>query len=218
VPDGFSSKDTKKAAEYQARTDVVIWTPGRSSGNPISLKLLPDFSAIGEDPDEVEQAVEMSRATLTPFIGGTGAGANLKQGVLTAALRRFARNEGNGLDDLIRLLADLPEDVSQISKATKLAADIADQLHAAIDTNPLLKSGAWTLDPVTLFEGPTGRTRISVVNLSGLASDEARDSFVNQLQMTLFTWIKRNSSSTGRLSFPKIISARSNDAAQTEWA
>jgi hypothetical protein len=199
VPDGFSGEDAHKAAEYQARADVVIWTPGRSSGNPVSLKLLPDFSAVGDDPDEVEQAVEMARATLTPFIGGAGAGANLKQGVLTAALRRFARNEGSMLDDLIRLLADLPDDVSQISKATKIAADVADQLHAAIDTNPLLKSSGSSLDPAVLFESPSGRTRISVVNLSGLASDAARDSFVNQLQMTLFTWIKRNPSPTGRL-------------------
>jgi DNA helicase HerA-like ATPase len=38
-----------------------------------------------------------------------------------------------------------------------------------------------------------------VINFSGLASDEARQSFVNQLQMSLFTWIKRNPSPTGRL-------------------
>ena len=38
-----------------------------------------------------------------------------------------------------------------------------------------------------------------MINFSGLASDEARQSFVNQLQMSLFTWIKRNPSPTGRL-------------------
>lgn len=199
VPEGFSREDVAKAADYRARTEVVIWTPGRSSGNPVSLKLLPDFSAIGDDRDEIDQAVEMARATLTPFVAATGASAGLKLGVLSAALRRFAEKDGNELIDLIRLLEDLPDDVSQVSKAQKLAGDMADQLHAAMESNPLLRPGATSLDPATLFEGPSGRTRISVVNLSGLASDEARDAFVNQLQMTLFTWIKRHPSPSGRL-------------------
>lgn len=199
VPESFSPEDVAKAADYRARTEVVIWTPGRSSGNPVSLKLLPDFSAIGDDRDEIDQAVEMARATLTPFIAATGASAALKLGVLSAALRRFAEQDGSELIDLIRLLEDLPDDVSQVSKAQKLAGDMADQLHAAMESNPLLRPGATSLDPATLFEGPSGRTRISVVNLSGLASDEARDAFVNQLQMTLFTWIKRHPSPSGRL-------------------
>jgi hypothetical protein len=71
-PVGFSDEDAAKAAAYRKRADVVIWTPGRNSGRPTSLKLIPDFSAIGDDTDEREQAVEMARATLTPFVGGTG--------------------------------------------------------------------------------------------------------------------------------------------------
>ena len=45
----------------------------------------------------------------------------------------------------------------------------------------------------------SGRTRISVVNLSGLASDMAREDFVNRLQMALFGWIKRHPSPRGLL-------------------
>jgi hypothetical protein len=188
-PVGFSDEDAAKAAAYRKRADVVIWTPGRNSGRPISLKLIPDFSAIGDDPDEREQAVEMARATLTPFVGGTGASAKLKQGVLSGALRYFALDRRSALGDLIGLLADLPEGVSEISKTAKLGAEIADQLRAAIDTNPLLKSSGANLDPTTLFRGSSGKTRISVINLSGLGSDDARQSFVNQLQMTLFMLI-----------------------------
>ena len=198
-PDGFSDEDVVKAAAYRKRADVVIWTPGRNSGRPISLKLIPDFSAIGDDPDEREQVVEMARATLAPFVARTGASANLKQGVLSDALRRFAHDRRDALGDLIGLLADLPEGVSEISRAAKLGAEIADQLRAAIATNPLLKSSGPNLDPATLFRGSSGKTRISVINLSGLGSDDARQSFVNQLQMTLFTWIKQNPSLTSRL-------------------
>lgn len=203
-PDGFSDADAAKAAAYHARADVVIWTPGVSSGNPVSLNLLPDFAAIGDKQDkqtedERTQAVEMARATLAPYLGGAGQKARLKQGVLADALRAFARKGGGALDDLIGLLSDLPENISKIGDAPKLAGEIANQLLAAIATNPLLQSTRSSLEPQRLFHGRDHKTRISVISLAGLGSDEARQSFVNQLQMALFTWIKQNPSPTGRL-------------------
>jgi hypothetical protein len=196
-PVDWTDEDVSKAAEYAKRVEVLIWTPGRSSGKPIALGLLPDFSALADDPDAREQAVEMANATLVPWIGASGASAALKRGVFADALRFFAK-EGGKLDDLIELLSDLPDEVSQIGNAPKLAAGIADQLRAAIATNPLIQSRGPTLDARLLFEG-SSRTRISIVSFVGLPSDEARQSFVNQLNMSLFTWIKRNPSATGRL-------------------
>jgi hypothetical protein len=43
-----------------------------------------------------------------------------------------------------------------------------------------------------LTPAPGKRARISVISLIGLPADEARQSFVNQLQMALFAWIKKN--------------------------
>ncbi|MBV8558883.1 MAG: ATP-binding protein [Planctomycetaceae bacterium] len=50
------------------------------------------------------------------------------------------------------------------------------------------------LDPAVLFGNnrPSSRTRISVINLIGLPVLEAQRHFLNQLVMTLFTWIKKN--------------------------
>jgi hypothetical protein len=197
-PESWSEEDAAKAETYRARADVVIWTPGVTSGNPISLNLLPDFAAI-DDADEREQAIGMAWTTLIPFMPGGGEKANRKKGVLADAIRRFAAGRGGALTDLIALLTELPDDVSQDSNAQKLASEIADQLRAAIAINPLLKSVGEPLDPKTLFEGPSGKTRVSVINLAGLASEEARDSFVNRLQMSLFTFIKRNPTPTGCL-------------------
>jgi hypothetical protein len=159
---------------------------------------LPDFAAI-DDADECEQAIGMAWATLIPFLPGGGEKATRKKGVLADAIRRFAAGRGSALTDLIALLAELPDDVSEDSNAQKLANEIADQLRAAIAMNPLLKSIGQPLDPRTLFKGPSGKTRVSVINLAGLASEEARDSFVNRLQMSLFTFIKRNPNPTGCL-------------------
>jgi hypothetical protein len=94
----------------------------------------------------------------------------------------------------------LPEGLSQISSAGKLAAAMADQLHAAVANNPLLRAEGPILDPKLLFFGPdSNRVRMSVINLSGLPAEAAREDFVNRLQMTLFGWIKKHPSPTGLL-------------------
>jgi hypothetical protein len=176
---------------------VVVWTPGIHAGNPLFLAAMPDFSGLGADRDERQQAVEMAAETLGPL---AGAKKDLQRGVLADALRLFASRGGGDLADFTALLSDLPEDVSRIGQAGKLAAGMADQLHAAVATNPLLKAEGAVLDPALLFRAKDpGRTRISVINLSGLASDGAREDFVNRLQMALFGWIKRNPSPRGLL-------------------
>ena len=203
-PESWSEDDRAKATAYHQRADVVIWTPGVAGGNPISLDLLPDFAAIrstaGEqNDDDISQAVEMARATLAPYLSGTGQKAILKEGVLADALRVFAMGEAHTLEDLARLLSELPDEASKIGGAAKLAAEMANHLHAVVATNPLLHSADPKLDPGRLFQGPEDKTRVSVINLAGLGSDEARQSFVNQLQMALFAWIKRHPSPTGRI-------------------
>lgn len=197
-PEAWNNADAEKAKKYHDFADVVIWTPGVSSGNPITLNLLPDFSSV-EDSDERDQAIEMARATLSQLLPGSGVRAKRMKGVLADAIRRFATVGGSQLTDLISLLADLPDGVSRDSNASKLAGEIADQLHAAVAMDPLLQAAGDPLDPKTLFEGASGKSRISVINLAGLVSVEARDSFVNRLQMSLFTFIKDNPSPTGRL-------------------
>ena len=200
----FTEEDAAKAEALQRRAEVVIWTPGVSGGNPMSLALLPDFAAIGagrdaETEDEREQAVQMAVATLGPSVTGLGQKAQLKQAVLTEALRAFARGGGGSVDDFLARLADFDDQDSKINDAGKLARDLADQLNALITTNPLTKDGAPAVNPAALFQGASGKTRISVVNISGLASDTAKQAFVNRLNMALFAWIKQHPSPTGRL-------------------
>lgn len=196
-PSAFTAEDDTKARAYRERVEVVVWTPGIHAGNPLFLSVLPDFSGIGDDRDERQQAVEMATETLAPL---AGASKQLQRGVLADALRRFAAMDGGDLAAFTALLADLPDGVSSIGDAAKLAAKMADQLHAAVATNPLLRVDGPVLDPRILFFGPDPqRVRLSVINLSGLASDAAREDFVNRLQMTLFGWIKKHPSPTGLL-------------------
>ncbi|TGD95889.1 ATP-binding protein [Methylobacterium nonmethylotrophicum] len=195
-PAGFTPEDDRKAADYAARVEVVVWTPGIHAGNPLFLSVMPDLAA-SDDRDERNQAIEMAAETLSPLAGAT---RTLPRGVLADALRAFAARGGGTLARFTDLLADLPDGISEIGKAQTLAAGLADQLRAAVATNPLLRIEGAVLDPARLFHGPDpGRTRISVINLSGLASEAAREDFVNRLQMTLFGWIKTHPSPRGLL-------------------
>jgi Helicase HerA, central domain len=196
-PKAFTDLDESKAALYRSTVEVVVWTPGVHAGNPIFLPVLPDFAAIGEDIDERAQAVTMAADTLGPL---AGAKSNLQKGVLADSIRIFAARGGGGLKAMTALLEDLPDGVSEIGNAAKLAAKMADELKAAVATNPLLKAAGPVLDPKLLFHGShSSKTRISVINLSGLASDEAKEDFVNRLQMTLFGWVKKHPSPHGLL-------------------
>ena len=69
---------------------------------------------------------------------------------------------------------------------------MADALKVAIATNPLLRSRGTPLDPAVLFgdDGATGRARVSVISFLGLPDLDAQRHFLNELAMTLFSWIK----------------------------
>ena len=197
-PASFTDADVAEAARYTRDVEVVVWTPGVAAGRPLTLAVLPDFSALG-DGEERDEAVGMAWATLAPLVGAKGASKELKEGVLMEALAAFAAEKQTGIGAFIDYLADLPGEVSKQSKAAKLAADMADQLRAKIALNPLLNAAGQPLDPAALFTaGRTGATRVSVINLAGLGEDSRQD-FVNQLQMALFTFIRKQPSATPRL-------------------
>ena len=195
APTGWGPGDARKAADYIAGTDVVVWTPRREAGRPLSLQPLPDFSAVADDPDEFSLAVESAVATLAPrarMISGT-AKADRGRAVLREALEYFARHGGTGLGAFIDLLAELPGEVTSMAKADSIAADMAQTLTAAMINDPLFGGSGVALDPgVLLTPGPGRRARVSVISFVGLPANEQRQSFVNQLQMALFAWVKQH--------------------------
>lgn len=193
-PRGWGTDDAAKAADYLANADVVVWTPRRESGRPLSLQPLPDFAAVRDDPDEFRLALDNAVATLAPRarISGQTAKAERGRAVLREALEYLGHRRG-GLLALIDLMAELPDGISSLAKASDIAADLAQTLRAAMINDPLLGGSGVPLDPEVLFTpAPGKRARISVISFVGLPTNEQRQSFVNQLQMTLFAWIKQH--------------------------
>ncbi|MGA9870554.1 MAG: DUF87 domain-containing protein, partial [Rhodococcus sp. (in: high G+C Gram-positive bacteria)] len=87
-PPHWSEAEVGRAAEYHENTEVVVWTPRRSAGRPISFQPLPDFGSVVDFPDEFGEAIDSAVATLAPraLISGKTAKAGQAQAVLRQAL------------------------------------------------------------------------------------------------------------------------------------
>jgi DNA helicase HerA-like ATPase len=194
-PAGWGDGDAEKAREYLANTEVVVWTPGRAGGRPLSFQPLPDFESVREDADEFQAAVEAAVARLVPHAGLTGAAKAALRGkaVLREALTYYARRGKRDLAGFVETLAELPEGVSKLSTAVAMAADLAETLRAAMVNDPLLGGSGTPTDPELLLTPSEGkRARVSVISFVGLPADEQRQGFVSQLQLEVFAWAKRN--------------------------
>lgn len=194
-PSAWRPGDAEKAKEYLASTDVVIWTPRRESGRPLTFQPLPDFGPVREDPEEFDDAVQAAVASIIPRanLEGKAAKSHLKKAVLRNAVEYYGRSSGNRLEGLIELLRDLPPNVSPLDGAAKLAAELAQTLTASMVNDPLFGGSGTPIDPGLLLTPAAGkRARVSVISLVGLPSETERQGFVNQLQMALFAWIKKN--------------------------
>jgi hypothetical protein len=194
-PAGWRPGDAERAARYLAGTEVVTWTPRRQSGRPLTFQPLPDFRSVLEDPDEFGAAVEAAVTALAPRanLAGRTQKVHLATAVLRKAVEHYGRQGGHDIRGLIALLSDLPEGVSGLDDATRIASGLAQTLTASMDNDPMFGGGGTPADPgILLTPSPGKRARISVISLIGLPADGARQGFVNQLQMGLFAWIKKH--------------------------
>lgn len=185
--------DAERAERYLRDTDVVVWTPRREVGRPLTLDPLPGFDRDPDDPDEFRTAIDAAVAGLVPRVNLGGRKAATGKAVLTQALAHFVRGGGGELRDFLAFLADLPPGVSTVRDAARLASDMADGLNAEMINDPVFGGAGERLDPGVLLTPAAGkRARVSVISCIGLPNDDQRQTFVNQLQLALFSWIKRN--------------------------
>lgn len=195
APSGWQQSDAEKAASYFETVDVVIWTPRLTAGRPLAFAPLADLDAFAPGSDEFDMAIENAAATLLPRAGlpATGGRRDQGQAVLKQALQGFVTAGGSGLAAFLGYLRALPEGASGLSNADKLAADMADTLLAATINDPLFGGEGQAVDPAVLLSPTEGkRARVSVISLAGLPNDDQRQSFVNQMQNALFTWVKKH--------------------------
>lgn len=191
-PSSFDAIEREKASRYYEKAEVVVWSPGREKGNPLRLQPLPDFASVLGDADELNAAIDMARSSLEPIALATKTD-KIRQGVLSVVLRYFAAQGGGTLARLVELLREPPPDVTSYEKGEKIAHEAAERLLAETEVNPLFRGGGKDLDPGLLLQASApDKVRISVINLTGLNGEAAQQQFLNQLSMTLFSWVKKH--------------------------
>jgi DNA helicase HerA-like ATPase len=201
-PESWADGDEQLAADYLANTDVVIWTPGRDRGRPLSFHPLPVFADILDEPDEFRDAVKAAVEALAPRADAATdtARAAEKRAVLREALTYFGRSGGSDLAGFIELLRDLPDEASTVAGAAAIAAKLGNLLHVATVNDDQFAGAGERMDPDALLTPPPGkRARVSVISFVGLPALEQQQTFVNQLQLALFSWIKKHPVADERL-------------------
>ncbi len=189
----------ERIARLREAADVAIYTPGSTSGMPVSVlgsfaapsaELLADAGALG---DRIESAV----SGLLSLVGIDADPVRSREHILLANILSSAWSRGESLDlaGLIREIQDPPFDRVGVFDLESFYPS-KDRFELAIALNNLLASpgfAAWMegdpLDVRTLLYAPDGRPRISVMSIAHL-SDAERMFFVTILLNEIVAWMR----------------------------
>jgi len=202
IDDEFSERRGKREKLADA-IDVAVFTPGRSSGRPISITLLPN--GINELPDHEQQLLaNLSAAALGEMLHLKNSATHQKQsGTLSVALRilgsRYSREVT--LTDLIHLLEDEDPELSDLTQrmdpSGKIRRDLVAQLDSLRFRNAaLFEAGGESLRMESLLGlGPyskEGRTRLSIIYTGFLGDNENILFWVSQFLSEALRFCQRN--------------------------
>ena len=208
-PDVWRSNDNETAESRAEREkladaiDVAVYTPGRGSGRPISITLLP--TGINELPDHEQQLLaNLSAAALGEMLHLKNSATHQKQsGVLAVALRILGSlsNSEVTLGDLIHLLEDehpeLTDQTQRMDPSGKLRRDLVAQLDSLRLRNTVLfEGGGESLRMESLlglgkYQRPN-RTRLSIIYTGFLGDNENILFWVSQFLSEALRFCQRN--------------------------
>ena len=124
--------------------DVAVFTPGRASGRPISITLLPN--GINELPDHEQQLLaNLSAAALGEMLHLKNSATHQKQsGTLSVALRILGSRHSREvtLSDLIHLLEDEDPELSDLTQRMDPSGKIRRDLVAQLELTQAPQLGA----------------------------------------------------------------------------
>jgi len=183
--------------------DVAVFTPGRASGRPISITLLPN--GINELPEHEQQLLaNLSGAALGEMLHLKNSATHQKQsGTLSVALRILGSRHSREvtLSDLIHLLEDEDPELSDLTQRMDPSGKIRRDLVAQLDSlrhrnSALFEVGGESLRMESLLGlGPyarEGRTRLSIIYTGFLGDNENILFWVSQFLSEALRFCQRN--------------------------
>jgi hypothetical protein len=184
--------------------DVAVYTPGRSSGRPISITLLP--TGINELPEHEQQLLaNLSAAALGEMLHLKNSATHQKQsGTLSVALRllgsRFSMEVTLG--DLIHLLEEEDPELTELTQRMDPSGKIRRDLVAQLDSlrhrnSSLFEAGGESLRMEALlgigpFARTDNRTRLSIIYTGFLGDNENILFWVSQFLSEALRFCQRN--------------------------
>ncbi len=212
-------------AEFAARAEVVVWTPGSALGVPVSVHPLAATAAAGAPgasgvpPLAEEEALREAAFASEALADAAGFDLRSEEGRTVAAIFglaiRHAQEEGrplDGIDALVRLLDAMPKDladrVASVADERLIGEAVRRARLLAMGPQSLLFSGGVPLDIAGLLgRAPPGdpratapgKTRLSVVYVNTLGTERERQFFVGQLAQAVYRFMLRNPAPPGRL-------------------
>ncbi|MGQ0673017.1 MAG: helicase HerA-like domain-containing protein [Hyphomicrobium sp.] len=183
--------------------DVAVYTPGRASGRPISITLLPN--GINELPEHEQQLLaNLSAAALGDMLHLKNSATHQKQsGTLSVALRILGARHSREvmLGDLIGLLEDEDPELTDLTQrmdpSGRIRRDLVAQLDSLRHRNSVLFDGGGeslrmdNLLGLGRFARP-GRTRLSIIYTGFLGDNENILFWVSQFLSETLRFCQRN--------------------------
>ncbi|MEO1280778.1 MAG: helicase HerA-like domain-containing protein [Pseudomonadota bacterium] len=183
--------------------DVAVYTPGRSSGRPISITLLPN--GISELPEHEQQLLaNLSSAAIGEMLHLKNSATHQKQsGTLSVALKILGSRatEEVMLGDLIDLLEDedpeLTDKTQRMDPSGKLRRDLVAQLDSLRHRNSALFEGGGESMQMESFLGlgdhaKEDRARLSIIYTGFLGDNENILFWVSQFLSEALRFCQRN--------------------------
>ena len=178
--------------DYCNKVEPVVYTPGTTAGIQLSANPFRPITATGVEAVRQRALIAKSIAAL---IGESG--KQDTEAVLEEALRMLdevpACRDRGGFTGLAYAVEVAADHLSQFASMPKLAKIARLLMAQTVGARNLLMAGS-PIDIGSMFEQRDGRTRLSVIYLNGLATQEDKNFFVSVFTQELYRWMLDNPS------------------------
>jgi len=191
------------------KTEVLIWTPGSSKGLPLSINPLQFEQVHGMDAEDRLRFFSATAKNVIELIGYDADNDDGKsaESVLSTVFDYCFQKKVHlsSFEGLIDLLTDLPESVSEIVNKISSSKDMQELVKKlrflTIGSRKLIFETGYpaTIEALLgLGEHNTGKTRLSVIYLNTLATQDEKEFFMAYIAQLLYNWMLQNPLADGQ--------------------
>jgi hypothetical protein len=188
-PDFWNEEYEEKAKQYFDNTEIIIWTPEKSNGNPFRLPYFKDLSDCDpKDTEELQGAITANTDSLQDLIGNKL--KHYEKEALNISMRSMVKNNLKfSLPNLRQALEIIEENDSHPEPLINGAHTIKDLIASLELSHPAIEQGPFN-EISELIETKSNKTRISIINLSGIHDFKHSQRIVEGILSRLYAYFR----------------------------